>query len=81
MTFTFENNNDIIIYALEKIIDYAKNIRYILVVQSVWWIASIIGREKDLATFIYMLYESSEAPVKELARLSLLLGYYLKRIT
>jgi len=60
MTITFENNNDIIIYALEKIIDYARKNQYIFVVQSVWWIASIIGLEKGLVTHIDNLCIQSE---------------------
>jgi len=52
MTITFENDNDVIAYALEKIICYARDNRYIFVAQSVWWIASIIGLSEGLATHI-----------------------------
>jgi len=43
MTLTFENDNDVIVYALEKIIDHARRNQYIFVAQSIWWIASLIG--------------------------------------
>jgi hypothetical protein len=43
MTITFANDNDVIIYALEKILSYARDTQYIFLAQSVWWITSIIG--------------------------------------
>jgi hypothetical protein len=46
MTITFENDNDVIIYALEKIISYARRTQQIFVAQCVWWLASIIGLEQ-----------------------------------
>jgi len=52
MTITFENDNDIIAYALEKIICYARDNRYLFVAQSVWWLASIIGLSEGLASHI-----------------------------
>jgi len=52
MTITFENDNDVIVYALEKIISYARNTQQIFVAQCVWWLASIIGLERGLTTFI-----------------------------
>jgi len=52
MTITFDNENDIIVYALEKVICYARDNRYIFVAQSVWWIASVIGLSEKLATHI-----------------------------
>jgi len=52
MTITFENENDIIVYALEKIICYARDNCYIFLAQSIWWIASVIGLAEGLATHI-----------------------------
>jgi len=49
---TFENDNNIIVYALEKIISYAGNIQVIFVAQCVWWIASIIGLQSGLIIHI-----------------------------
>jgi len=60
MTTTFENDNDIIIHALEKIIDYARKNQYIFVAQSVWWIASIIGLTEGLVIHIDTLRIRSE---------------------
>jgi len=52
MTITFENDTDVIVYALEKIIAYARDKQYIFLVQSVWWISSIIGLQQGLITYI-----------------------------
>jgi hypothetical protein len=52
MTVTFESENDVIVYALEKIISYARDNQYIFLAQSVWWISSIIGLQKELVTYI-----------------------------
>jgi len=48
MTISFVNDNDIIVYALERIIDYARKNQYIFIAQGVWWIASTIGLESGL---------------------------------
>jgi len=61
MTITFENENDIIVYALEKIICYARDNRYLFVAQSVWWLASIIGLTEGLPTHIDNLRIQFEA--------------------
>ena len=52
MTITFEDEKDIIVYALETIICYARDNRYIFLAQSVWWIASVIGLSEGLSTHI-----------------------------
>jgi len=52
MTLTFENDNDVIVYALESIISYARQHQYIFVAQSVWWIAAITGLTEGLVTHI-----------------------------
>jgi len=52
MTVTFENDNDIIIYALEMIISSARDNQYIILAHSVWWISSIIGLEQGLVFHI-----------------------------
>jgi len=61
MTITFENDNDVIVYALEKIICYARDNRYIFIAQSVWWISSVIGLSEGLATHIDNLRVRIEA--------------------
>jgi len=74
MTITFENENDVIVYALENVIDYARRNQYIFVVQSVWWIASVIGLTDGLATHIDNLRIQSKAyqtPVREIEQLPL----------
>jgi hypothetical protein len=52
MTITFENDNDVIIYALEKVIAYARRTQQIFVAQCVWWLASIFGLEQGLVDYI-----------------------------
>jgi hypothetical protein len=52
MTLTFEHNNDVVVYALEKIIAYARRTQEIFVAQCVWWLASIIGLEPGLVIYI-----------------------------
>jgi len=57
MTLTFENNNDVIVYALEKIISFARENQFIFVAQCVWWLASIIGLSQGLIVHIDNLRE------------------------
>jgi hypothetical protein len=57
MTITFENDNDIIVYTLEKIISYARNTQQIFVAQCVWWLASITGLEQGLTIHINNLQQ------------------------
>jgi hypothetical protein len=52
MPITFENDNDVIVYSLEKVIAYARKSQQIFVAQCVWWIASIIGVEQGLVIYI-----------------------------
>jgi hypothetical protein len=52
MTITFDKENDIIVYSLEKIISYAKQTQEIVVPQCLWWRASIIGLERGLIRYI-----------------------------
>jgi hypothetical protein len=52
MTITFENDNDVIVYALEKVISYTRRTQQIFVAQCVWWLASIIGLEQGLVNHI-----------------------------
>jgi len=52
MPVTFENDNDIIVYALECVIAHARRTQQIFVAQCVWWLASIIGLEQELVSHI-----------------------------
>jgi hypothetical protein len=52
MTITFESDKDVIVYALEKIISYARDNQYIFLAQSVWWISSILGLQQGLIIHI-----------------------------
>jgi hypothetical protein len=52
MTITFGNDSDVIVYALEKIISFARENQYLVVANCVWWIAGIIGLDSGLTIFI-----------------------------
>jgi len=52
MPITFENDNDIIIYAFECIISHARRTQQIFVSQCVWRLASIFGLEQGLVSHI-----------------------------
>jgi len=60
MAITFENDNDVIVYALEKIISYARRTQQIFVAQCIWWLASLIGLEKGLENHIDNLQSRSD---------------------
>jgi len=60
MTITFKNGNDGIVYALEKLIAYARSTQQIFAAQCVWWLASIIGLEQGSIAHIDNLRKSSE---------------------
>jgi hypothetical protein len=60
MPITFGNDNDIIVYALEKILSFATINQYIFVAHCVWWLASIIGLEPGLIIYIDNLHKGSE---------------------
>jgi len=52
LTITFENESDVIVYAFEKVIVYARRTQHIVVAQCVWWLASVIGLESGLIIYI-----------------------------
>jgi hypothetical protein len=52
MTITFENESDVIVYAFEKVISYARRNQQIFVAQCIWWLASIIGLKQGLVNHI-----------------------------
>jgi hypothetical protein len=60
MTITFESDQDVIVYALEKIIAFARNHQHIFLAQSVWWISSIIGLQEGLVIHIDNLRSREE---------------------
>jgi hypothetical protein len=50
MFITCKNDNNIIVYALEMIISYAKKNQYIFAAQCIWWLPTLIGLEQGLIT-------------------------------
>jgi len=60
MTIILENDIDVIVSALEKIISYARGIQYIFLALSVWWISSIIGLQRGWVIHINNLKKRSE---------------------
>jgi len=57
MTITFKDDSDVIIYALEKIISFARERQHLFVASCIWWIASVIGLEQGLVNHIDNLRE------------------------
>jgi hypothetical protein len=52
MTITFNDDEDIIVYALEKVISYARQHQIIFRVQCVWWISANLGLQEELVIHI-----------------------------
>jgi len=69
MTISFENNNKVIVYALEKIIQHARRTQQIFVAQCVWWLASIIGLEQGLIIYIDNLRAGGGGLVQQTANM------------
>jgi len=67
MTLTFENDNDVIVYALEKIVSYAREYQYFFVANCTWWIASIIGLVESLQRYIDNLALRQPTIVREIS--------------
>jgi len=61
MIITFGNDKDVIIYALDKIISFARDNQYIFLSQSVWWISSIIGLQEGLTIHIDKLKKRNDS--------------------
>jgi len=57
MTISFETDSDVIVYALKKIVSFAKENQYLFVANCAWWIASVIGLEQGLINHIDNLEE------------------------
>jgi hypothetical protein len=60
MTITFENDNDVIVYALEKVISYARTTQQDFLAQCVWLLASVIGLQHGLFTYINNIQTRTE---------------------
>jgi hypothetical protein len=66
MTITFESESDVIVYAVERIVAFARENQYLFVANCVWWLASIIGLEQGLINHIDNLRKNkSPATVAE----------------
>jgi hypothetical protein len=55
MTITFENDSDVIVYTLEKIVFFARTNQYLFVANCAWWLAGVIGLDSELTTYIATL--------------------------
>jgi hypothetical protein len=64
MTITFENNNDIIVYALAIVIAHARRTQQIFMAQCVWWLASIIGLDQGLVSYIDNIQSRRNVTIK-----------------
>jgi hypothetical protein len=85
MTITIEDDKDIIVYVLEKILAFARSNQYIFLAQSVWWISSIIGLQEELIAYIDNLKVQEQISIPEARMESLYLlessGIHPERIT
>jgi hypothetical protein len=52
MTITFECDSDVFIYALEKIVSFARENTDLFVANCVWWTAAVIGLDTELIIYI-----------------------------
>jgi len=69
MPVTFNNNNEIIVYALECVIAHARRTQQIFVAHCVWWLAAIIGLEQGLVSHIDRLQDvRNPSPSEQLPR-------------
>jgi len=60
MTLNFKNDSEVIIYAFEKIISFARQSQYFFVASCVWWIASVTGLDTGLRIHIDNLEQAGE---------------------
>jgi hypothetical protein len=60
MTITFESDNDVIFYALEKIISFCRDHQYLFSAQCVWWLAALMGLQQGLIVYVDNLNSRSE---------------------
>jgi hypothetical protein len=58
------NDNDVIVYTLEKILSYSRDKLYMFLAQSISWIASIIGLHEKLVIHIDNRKKQSEATLR-----------------
>jgi hypothetical protein len=71
MPITFENDEQVIVYALERIIFYARSTQQIFGAQCVWWLAKVIGLEEGLVNHIHKLHGRTvvEEPIRSRVKL------------
>jgi len=60
MTITLQNDNHVIVYALEKVISKARKTQQILAADCIWWLASVIGLEQGFIIYIDNLQKRFE---------------------
>jgi hypothetical protein len=59
MTATIENDNDVIVCALEQIISYGRRTQQIFIAQCFWWPVSVISLEQGLVIHVNNLCKRS----------------------
>jgi hypothetical protein len=60
MTLTCLHQNDVMVYALEKIVSFAWHNQYTFMAQCTWWLASIAGLEEGLIIPMHNFQESTK---------------------
>jgi len=66
MTITLNNDNDVIVYGLEKILSFCKVRQLLFAAHCVWWLAGLIGLESGLIVHINELWLNSDLNREEL---------------
>jgi len=62
---SFEKDNNVIEYALKKIISYARNNQYICLAQSIRWISLIISLQQGLINHINNPHRRESKAIRE----------------
>jgi hypothetical protein len=70
MTISFENDNHVIIYALEKIFFFAHDKQYVFLAQRIWWISSLFGLQQELVDYIDNFKILTNSTLQEVSQLS-----------
>ena len=67
MTITFNNDKEVIVYALEKIISYSRDNHFLFIGNCAWWISGIIGLTDDLVIHIDTLVLRREIGLRQVS--------------
>jgi len=64
MTLSFENESDVLIFAFERLINYARINQYLFVANCVLWIVNVMGLDEALRNYIDTLELNNRIQVR-----------------